>query len=98
MKAACLLTDSAYILAVSDRGGKGKEGLDSGFIGPEEEESNPKLVSEPLLVGFFQRPLIWRRTSNPAFLQISSIPDLSLMSSAFGGSAALPLAEDLETQ
>ena len=32
MKAACLLTDSAYNLTVFDRGGKGKEGPDLGFI------------------------------------------------------------------
>ena len=36
MKATCLLTDSTYILAVSDSGGKSKDVLGSGFTGPEE--------------------------------------------------------------
>ena len=36
VKAAYVLTDSAYNLAVSDKGGKDKEGLGSGFIRPRE--------------------------------------------------------------
>ena len=36
VKAACLLTDSIYDLAISDRGETGMDVLDSGFIGTEE--------------------------------------------------------------
>ena len=36
MKAACLLTDSIYTLAISDRGGTGRDVLDPGFAGVEE--------------------------------------------------------------
>ena len=36
MKAACILTDSTYVFAISDRGGMGMDVLGSGFIGTGE--------------------------------------------------------------
>ena len=42
--AACLVTDSAYILVVFDRGGKGKEVLDSRFTGPEEGAGGDRIT------------------------------------------------------
>ena len=36
MKAACLLTDSIYALAISDKGGIGRDVLDPGFAGMGE--------------------------------------------------------------